>query len=168
MSVPTPTVSTEWQFLITLSERLRSLSDPVEIQEVAVRVVGEQYHASRVNYAQIDGDEFVIIRSYAADGVTPFVRRGPVARFGTAVVSACRRGETVVVNDIAIDPRFTGAEREQFLAESTAAFVGAPVLKDGQWVAMFGVGSARPRNWTRYEIALIELTAERTWGARAE
>jgi len=165
-SVPTPPVSSEWQFLITLSERLRSLSDAVEIQEAAVRVIGEHHHASRVNYAQIDSDEFVIIRSYTAEGVPPFVRRGPVARFGTAVVNACRRGETVVVNDISIDPRFTGAEREQSLADSTAAFVGAPLIKDGRWVAMFGVGSATPRNWTRDQIAVIELTAERTWAAR--
>ena len=68
-------MSTEWQFLITLNEQLRPLKDPVEIQEVAVRLIGEHLHASRAHYAQIDGDEFVIIRSYA-DGVAPFTGRG--------------------------------------------------------------------------------------------
>ena len=108
-------MSVEWHFLITLNEQLRPLKDPVEIQEVAVRLIGEHLHASRVNYAHIDGDEFVISRSYA-DGVPPFAGRGPVARFGKAIVDACRRGETVAVDDVKTDPRFTDAEREQLLA----------------------------------------------------
>ena len=157
-------MSAEWQFLITLNEQLRPLKDPVEIQEAAVRLIGEHLHASRVHYAHIDGDEFVISRSYA-DGVPPFAGRGPVARFGTAIVDACRRGETVVVDDVNTDPRFTDAEREQLLAAQTAAFVGTPLIKDGRWLATFGVHSATPRSWTRDQIALIEVTAERTWGA---
>ena len=72
-------MSVEWHFLITLTERLRPLKDPVEIQDVAVRLLGEHLHASRVNYADIDGHEFVISRSYA-DGVLPTAGRGPVAR----------------------------------------------------------------------------------------
>ena len=34
-------MSAEWQFLITLNEQLRPLKDPVEIQDVAVRLLGE-------------------------------------------------------------------------------------------------------------------------------
>ena len=155
----------EWQFLITLNEQLRPLKDPVAIQEVAVRSIGEHLHASRVNYAHIDGDEFVVSRSYA-DGVPPFAGRGPVARFGKAIVDACRRGETVAVDDVNTDPRFTDAEREQLLAGRIAAFVGAPLIKDGRWLAMFGVHAATPRTWTRDQIALVEVTAAADVGGR--
>ena len=105
-------MSVEWPFLITLNEHLRRIRDPAEVQEVAARLLGEHLHASRVHYAQIDGDEFVIRRSYV-DGVAPLTGRGPIARFGTAVVEACRRGETVVVDDVNTDPRFTDADRAQ-------------------------------------------------------
>ena len=87
-------MSVEWNFLVTLNEQLRPLKDPVEIQEVAVRLIGKHLHASRVHYAHIDGDEFVISRSYV-DGVPPLAGRGPVAQFGNAINGACRRGETV-------------------------------------------------------------------------
>jgi PAS domain S-box-containing protein len=157
-------MSAEWQFLITLNEQLRPLKDPVEIQDVAVRLLGEHLHASRVHYAHIDGDEFIISRSYA-HGVPPFPGRGPVARLGTAIVDACRRGETVAVDDVNTDPRFTDTERAQLLAGETAALVGAPLIKDGRWLATFAVHSATPRTWTRDQIALVEVTAERTWGA---
>src|SRR5262245_32468742 len=157
-------MSVEWHFLVTLNERLRPLKDPVEIQEAAVRLIGEHLQVSRVNYAQIEGDEFVIRRSYAR-GVAPFAGRGPVARFGKAVVDACRRGETVAVSDVQTDSRFTDTDRAQFLASEIAAFVAAPLIKEGRWLATFAVHSATARTWTRDQIALVEATAERTWAA---
>ena len=157
-------MSVEWQFLITLNEQLRPLKDPVEIQEVAVRLICEHLHASRVNYAHVEGDEFVVSRSYAG-GVSPFAGRGSVARFGKAIADAGRRGETVAVDDVNTDARITDAEREQLLADETAAFLGTPLIKGGRWVAAFGVHSATPRTWTRDQIALVEITADRTWSA---
>jgi len=156
-------MSVEWQFLITLNEQLRRIRDPAEVQNTAKRLLGEHLHASRVHYAQVDGDEFVIRRSYA-DGVAPLTGRGPIARFGTAIVEACRRGETVVVDDVNTDPRFTDADRAQLLEVATHGFVGTPLIKDGRWLGTFAVHSATPRTWTRDQIALIELTAERMWG----
>ena len=49
-------MSVEWQFLITLNEQLRPLKDPIAIQEVAVRLIGQHLQASRVNYAHIEGE----------------------------------------------------------------------------------------------------------------
>jgi PAS domain S-box-containing protein len=157
-------MSAEWQFLVKLNERLRPLRNPAEIQELAVRLIGEHLHASRVNYAQVEGNEFVIRQSYA-HAVPPFVSRGPVARFGKAVIDACRLGQTVVVSDTDTDPRFTDTDRAQFLAIETAAFVAAPLIKEGRWLATFAVHSATPRTWTRDQIALVEVTAERMWAA---
>src|SRR6185436_14412799 len=157
-------MSAEWEFLITLNEWLRPLRDPVEIQGVAVRLIGEHLQASRVDYAHIEGDEFVIERSYAG-AVAPFADRGPVACFGHALIEACRRGETAVVADVHTDPRFTDAERAELLATGITSFVGAPLIKEGRWVASFAVHSATPRTWTRDEIALIDVAAERIWGA---
>lgn len=156
-------MSADWRFLVTLNARLRPLRNPIEIQEVAVRLIGEHLRASRVNYVLIDGDEFVISRSYA-DGVAPFTSRGPTAHFGKAIVDACRRGETIAIDDVHTDPRLTQVERERLLAGETAAVVGAPLIKDGRWIATFGVQSATPRCWTSDQVALIEMTAERMWG----
>src|SRR6185295_12201449 len=122
-------MSAEWQFLVTLNERLRPLRNPVEIQEVGVRLLGEYLHANRVNYTHIEGDEFVLRRAYV-DGVPPYAGSGPVARFGAAIVAACRRGETIVVSDIQTDSRFTGEERACHRESSTAAFVAVPLIKD--------------------------------------
>src|SRR5262245_58979148 len=158
-------MSGDWHFLVALNEKLRALRDPIEIQSVAVRLLGEHLQASRVHYAQIQGHEFVVRRSYTDAAAAPFPDRGLVARFGAAVVDACRPSETVVVGDARTDPRFTDAERAQILSSGIAAFLGVPLTKEGRWFATFAVHAATPRNWTRDEIALAEVIAERTWGA---
>src|SRR5262245_37430586 len=152
------------QFLVTLNDRLRPLRDPVEIQDVAARLLGEHLAVNRVIYAELYGDEFVITRSYQ-DGVGPFAGSGRVAALGEALLEAYRRGETVVVNDVSTDPRFTDDERSNLAANQIAAFVRVMFIKDGQLAASFGVHSATPRGWTRGQIALIETTGERTWSA---
>jgi PAS domain S-box-containing protein len=157
-------MSNEWEFLVWLNENLRQLRDPLAIQEVALRLLGEHLDASRVDYAHIDGDEFVISRSYGR-GVPPLAGRGPLSRFGSTLIDAHRRGETVIVDDVRLDSRLTATEREQLHASGIAAFVCTPLISDREWVAAFGVHSDRPRTWTRDQIALIEVTAERTWGA---
>ena len=157
-------MSLEWRFLIALNEELRPLKDPVEIQEAAVRMVAQHLHASRVTYAHIDGDEFLVSRSYP-DAMPTVARRAPLARYGAAIVDACRRGETVVVDDVETDPRFSAEEREQVIATQTAAYVGAPLIKGGWWLGTFGVHSAAPRTWTPDQVALIEVTADRMWSA---
>src|SRR5689334_9098138 len=152
------------QFLVTLNDRLRPLRDPVEIQDVAARLLGEHLRVNRVIYAELHGDEFVIVHSYR-DGVEPFSASGRVAALGEALLEAYRRGETVTVDNVETDARFTDSERASLIANEIAAFVRVTVIKDGQLLASFGVHSATPRAWTRDQIALIETTGERTWAA---
>ncbi|HEY1307843.1 MAG TPA: PAS domain S-box protein [Vicinamibacterales bacterium] len=151
-------------FLLELNDALRSLSDPQAVLAVASRLLGEHVHASRVQYADIEHDEFIVRHSYA-NGVPPFVGRGPVSRFGATVVAAFRRGESVIVNDVRTDPRFTEHERTTLLSTQMAAFAGVMMTKGGRWVGAFGVHSATPRIWTGAEVDLIRDVAERTWEA---
>jgi PAS domain S-box-containing protein len=159
-------MSVEWHFLVTLNDRLRSLRSPVEIQDVALRLLGEHLHASRVHFAEIEGDEFIIRRAYTRTA-GPLLGRGDVAHFGKAIVNAFRRGETVAISDVQTDPRLTHVERAQFLGSEIASLVGVPLTKGGRWVATFAVHIPTRRSWTRDQISLVEVTAERTWAAGA-
>ena len=164
-------MSAEWQFIVSLNEQLRPLRNPAEVQAVAIRLIGQHLAASRVSYSYVDGDEFVISRSYT-DGVEPITGRGRLTQIGVGIVEAYRRGETVVVNDVHAEPRLTEFERAHWVERQTAALVGVPLIKDGRWLATFNVHSTTPRGWTPDQIALIELTAQRAWAmgehARAE
>src|SRR5262245_14452467 len=143
------------QFLVTLNDRLRPLRDPNEIQGAAARLLGEYLAVNRVVYAEISGDEFIVTRSYD-NGVAPFSGRGPVTAFGASLLHAYRHGETVAVNDVASDARFTDLERAGLLASEIAAFAGMMLHKEGRWIGACGVHCATPRVWTGDEILLLE------------
>jgi PAS domain S-box-containing protein len=151
-------------FLLRLNDALRPLSDPVEMQNVTVRLLGEHLRVNRVSYATIDGEEFFVTRSYDS-GVLPFRGRRPINAFGEALIEAYRRGESIAVSDVRTDPRFTDAERADLLANEIAAFAAVTLHKEGRWLAAFDVHSVTPRAWTHNEITLVEETAERMWSA---
>jgi len=149
-------------FLLRLNDGLRPLNDPVEIQDVAARLLGEHLGVDRVIFATIEGEDFNATTCYS-NGAGPFQGRGSIATFGVAVLEAGRRGGRIAVNDFRTDPRFSEAERAAQRARGVAAFAGAGLQKDGEWVALFGVHSATPRVWTENELAVIDATAERMW-----
>jgi PAS domain S-box-containing protein len=151
-------------FLLKLSDALRGLNDPADVQETAARLLGEHLQVNRVGYAEMEDHGYVIRREYTR-GVAPLVGHGPSGTFGAALSESYRRGETVVVNDLSSDPRFTEAERVTMEGRQIAAFVGTTLVKNGKFLAAFGANNATPRDWTPTEIALVRDVAERTWDA---
>jgi PAS domain S-box-containing protein len=150
-------------FLLKLSDALRPVTDPIEIQRRASRLFGEHLGVSRVHYADIvDGREAVVRADYV-NQVPSLAGRRAVAAYGATVVNALRRNESVVIDDISTDARFSEVERDAFRAAGIAAAMATGLVKHGCWVVAFAVHSATPRVWTGAEVALLQGTAERTW-----
>src|SRR4029079_12123005 len=157
-------------FLLQLSDSLRPLVNPAEIQLAAARLLSEHLRVSRVSHADIDGTDMVVGLSYA-NGVAPYIGRGLIS-LGAGLLAECRRSNFVTVNDVRTDPRLTESERVNLLGNEIRAFTAAMLLKAGQSMSAFCVESVTPRQWARTEIELIRDVAERTWDkvddARAE
>jgi PAS domain S-box-containing protein len=69
-------------FILRLNDALRPLRDPVEIQNLTVRLVGEHLCVNGVIYFVIDGDDFIVTTSYD-DGVALIRSRWPMATVGS-------------------------------------------------------------------------------------
>jgi PAS domain S-box-containing protein len=151
-------------FLLRLTDTLRPLSDPVAIQEVTARLLAEHLHVNRVEYADIDGKDYIMRLSHA-NGVAPIAGRGPVATFGEWLLESYKSGEPNVVNDVQTDPRFTESERANLQEADIAAFASVMLVKDNRLVAAFAVNTATPRVWTKPEVEVIRNVAERVWEA---
>jgi PAS domain S-box-containing protein len=151
-------------FLLRLSDALRPLGDPLEMQETAARLLGEHLQVNRVGYAELDDDKATIRLEYL-NGVAPLAGHGLAGAFGPALTDAFRRGETVVVDDVATDPRFSKSERAVMKEHQIAALVGVMLLKGGRLVASFGANNAKSRHWTSTEVNLVCDVASRTWEA---
>jgi hypothetical protein len=120
---------TRQAFLLKLSDALRPLTDPIEIQSTAARVLGEHIGANRVLYADIvDGKEAVINRDFVS-GVASIAGRYPTEAFGSEPAARLRRGETLVSHDVATEPWLSGANRKAFEAINVASFMGVSLVK---------------------------------------
>ncbi|MBD2114289.1 MULTISPECIES: EAL domain-containing protein [Cyanophyceae] len=151
-------------FRVTLSDALRALADPIEIQVTASRILGEYLNASRTLYFECRNDIYCVERDYTS-GVATIAGCYPVTAFGLAIFSEFCAGRSVVVADVGADPRLSPAERATYASVQIVAYMGIPLVKDGNFVAGLAVHSSTPRIWTQAEVNLAEETAERTWAA---
>jgi PAS domain S-box-containing protein len=77
----------------------------------------------------------------------------------------------VVLDDVRAHP-WTKNFVPAYQVINTLAFILAPFIHDGKWVACIGVGSSEPRHWQTAEKELLENVVARVWPlierARAE
>lgn len=153
------------EFLLKLSDAIRSISDPAQIQMTACRVLGEYIGASRVLYGDVINEKEVVISHDYADGVLSLAAHLNIKDFSQFTVDTYISGKPVVIHNIYTDTRLTEDKRNAFKSIQAAANIGLGLVKNGKWAAVFGVHQSQPRNWTPLEIYLIQETAERTWAA---
>ncbi|MGV3539509.1 MAG: PAS domain S-box protein, partial [Rufibacter sp.] len=147
-------------------DALRPLSDALEIQSAAMRVLGEELQVDRVLYAEMEdnGETYHIKVNYVRGAFTPHLGRFPASDVGAAS-EGLRAGETFVIGNTTEDERLSQTARATFLAHGVYATMGVPLVKAGCWVANLGIQHGEARQWTEENIALVKETAERTWAA---
>ncbi|MCD8488815.1 MAG: PAS domain S-box protein [Desertifilum sp.] len=151
-------------FLVALNDALRPLNDPLEILATANRVLGEQLGANRVTYFEVRGTDYFLEQNYV-NGAESLRGGYPIESFGPELLAAYRRGHTATATDVTSDPNLSAAHRATYADVQIAAYIGVPLVKQGEFVAGLAVHSSTPRYWTADEIALTEEVAERTWAA---
>jgi signal transduction histidine kinase/ActR/RegA family two-component response regulator len=153
-------------FLLKLSDALRTLADPLQIQGEAARVLGEQLDTDWAYYSEYDAATSVATshRDHGRRGAPTLVGCHPLTEF-PGFVDAIRAGRTVTVEDMATSSLATDRGRTMYDRVQLRSVATVPVVKDGTAIASLAVADRRPRAWTPTEISLIEATAERTWAA---
>ena len=153
-------------FLLRLGDTLRPLSDPIAIQEEASRLLGERLQTDRAYYAKIDEAEGYILveRQFCRAGVPSIVGRYSLSDFNW-IGPSFRQGAPVVVADTRTASLIPDADRPAVDAVSVGAFVGVPLIRDGQLVAALCVTDVSPRTWTPEDVESVKETAERAWEA---
>lgn len=151
-------------FLLKLSDALRPLADPLEIQAAASRLLGEQLKANRAFYFEVerDGSELIIERDYFA-GVPSIAGQFAMSQFDSPAAQELLRGRTVISEDANADGQVSPKQMTTLRAIQIRAWVGVPIVKGGRLIAGLGVSESEPRTWTPSEMELIEEVADRVW-----
>ncbi|MEH2369499.1 MAG: YlcI/YnfO family protein [Nostoc sp.] len=151
-------------FRLSLSDALRPLADPVEIQATASRVLGEYLGANRVAYFEVRGADYVVERDYVYKAAA-LAGNYPIDSFGPKLLAAYRTGRAVFASDVQADPNLSADQRSAYAAIEIGAYIGIPLVKEGEFVAGLAVHTSGSRAWTPNEVSLAEEVAERTWAA---
>jgi len=153
-------------FLLGLNDTIRPLEDPAEMRRVASRMLGERLQVDRVScvdyefergYAAISGD-------YCRGDLRSVAGKYPIEVFRT-ISERTATGQTWVVADATGNAAGPLADLSLAISQTVGACVVVPLVKAGRIQSMLCVVLARPRDWTRREIDLIEQTTERLWVA---
>jgi hypothetical protein len=116
-------------YLLELNDALRPLTDPVELQAVAARVLGEHLGADRAYYVEIDEEngKFVVARDWHRPGAPSHARRYPLEDWPMPWFVD---GETWVVCDVDSDPAMPDEQRESYRGNGIGAEGRAPLAPE--------------------------------------
>ncbi len=153
-------------FLLTLSDQLRSLVDPVKIQYRAACLLGDYVGANRVGYAEDQGDgiAFIAANNYV-NGVTQITGYFRYTDFGQPLSADLLAGRTAVQPDVAQAVSLSEADRKAYQSLQVGSALNKPLLKDGRLLAVMFVHRRDAHAWSPDELTLLDETAERTWEA---
>ena len=133
-------------FRVRLSDALRSLSDPVEIQTTATHLLREHLGASRTAYGEVSpGGHEQIITCNHADELTDLPRRILFSEYDEATMDGLREGRPAVVDDVRTDRSYT-AHAAAWNDAGIAAYICVPLLRNGVLAATLNVGHSTPRS----------------------
>ncbi len=151
-------------FLLTLSDRLRNLFDPVEIEEEACQLIGRHLDADRAYYVELDEVKLLaqIRRDYVSQDI-PSVRGTHSSQDFEWSMNILRKGQSVVIFDAHASQEIPEAYKEVLDALQIRAYISIPLIKAGTLVGALCVTKCKPRVWTDTEIAILKEAADRIW-----
>ena len=147
--------------LADLSDRLRSLENVDAMQIAAAEVIGLALRVDRVGYGQVleDDETFVVPNDWTEAGFPSLAGRYKLDDYGL-YAHDLRHGRTVVVEDVAADPR-TRTNADALARVSVAALINHPVVEQGRSVAILYVNDAHARTWRTDEVEFVREAADR-------
>ncbi|WP_246692340.1 MULTISPECIES: GAF domain-containing protein [unclassified Methylobacterium] len=148
--------------LIELSERLRKLDSPQAMALAAAETVGHALSLSRAAYGDVDepGEHIVIARDWLAAGQRSAAGSHTFADYGT-FSEALRRGEDVVVANVAEDP-LTAGQVDSFRSLDIGSLANLPLMEGGHLKVVFCLHRDRVQAWSAGELAFARRVMDRT------
>ncbi len=151
-------------FLLQLADRTRLLADPAAILATTAEMLAEQLKLNGVSYMEIDLKRQVIkvTQNWGQEQVESKAEY-PLSIMGEEALEEHLSGRVYRCPDVRTDPRLHNETRMAAEQRGARAILTAPLVKEGQLVALLITQDKEPRDWTDDEAALLAEVAERTW-----
>jgi len=157
-------VHTQTEFLVQLTQKLATATDPLELNRMATREIGQFLKAHRCYFfnAYPDIHHARTWPDWCREGLPTIEGIYMLAEFGAPEWWAAVRKGPVSVDDIRTHP-LTKDFVSNYQTLKIAAYSLSPFIHDGRWKACICVASDEPRVWTADEKVLLENAVARVW-----
>ena len=153
-------------FLLKLSDALRALAGPADIQGETTRLLREHLNAGWCYYVDWDLDRKIglVLRDSASEGLPSLAGAHDVSD-APEFLQLLAVGAVLTVRDYANYEQLPSRIRQKFVALGFRSMMVAPLVKEGRLIASLLVGDTDIRDWSASEVSLLVEVAERTWAA---
>lgn len=153
--------------LADLSEQLRDLSDADDIARAAAECLAHAIGGSCIGFGKVDlENERIDVPVDWCDTLGVSVVGSHHFRSFGSYIEDLKRGETVVIPDVALDPR-TASQADDLEKMHSKALLDLPIMVHGVLDTVIFVLNAQVREWTPEEIDLVRQVGDRAHGAIA-
>lgn len=151
------------RFLDALNQEVTVLHEADHVLAATTRLVADHLGLSNCAYADMDADEdgFTIRGNWFAPGSPSIVGHYSLADFGELAVQELGAGRPLIINDNLKE--IAPHEAKTFQDIGIAATICMPHVKEGHLRALMAIHDSKPRQWTDYDLAVIEAVTERCW-----
>ncbi|ACB50536.1 two-component hybrid sensor and regulator [Crocosphaera subtropica ATCC 51142] len=151
-------------FRVKLSDALRSLADPIDIEETVTRTAMTHFKADRCYYCKIEDGKAIIGRDAFREGLPTVAGVYPLSNF-VILQRIIETGHPFVVQNVYTTDKVDEDLRQLCIQLQVISYLDVPVIKNGEAVGVLCLVQSTPRNWTDLEVELAIETADRTWAA---
>jgi PAS domain S-box-containing protein len=157
-------------FQVKIADRLRHITEPVEVKRAAAAMLGEYLGAARVGFVEVDeASDAIILRSDWTRGPDVPSLTGRIAKLSDlpkAAIDYLRTGQVLALGDVE-DIAAGSSDEDAALGGKldVRAVITVPLVREGRLRAMLYVHEIEPRPWKRSEAAMARDVAERSWAA---
>ena len=158
-------------FILFLSDALRRLSNPDDVQKTGTRLLGEHMNADRASFSEVNlaAGRASERHEYQRDpSSASHVVEHELADFGPAI-QMLRMGQPLIIDDMLGQ---TGKQDDAVISEVARyahapfrAQLTVPVLRAGELVSVITIRHDQPHPWSVCEIATAQDAGIRIWEA---
>jgi PAS domain S-box-containing protein len=153
------------EFLLRLSELIRTETDRDALLQDATGLLGEHLELDRcfVSTVDLEAETSTVVVEYRASGTEPLIPTVSFDDYSAENIEIAKAGITIVVPDAACDKRTSRKYSSGYTRDRLRSYVGIPLQREGQWAAILIASRGDPYQWGETEVSLIQTFAERVW-----
>jgi signal transduction histidine kinase len=152
------------RFLLKLSDKLRPISDPVEVHDAVTSMAMDYFKSDRCYYCEIVDDDAVIRRDGSRDDLPSVAGVYPLSNLPIHK-TLMESGQPLIVPDVTTTKLVDEELRQVCIQLLVISYLDIPVVKDGKLVGILCIVQSNPREWTQAEAEVATEIAECTWAA---